>query len=269
MTETVNVVSEGMVKNPFDRLKPEWFGTTINDAYPKPEPDASGGFLQTVIGPDKLIMDTDYFFKANEILKMHNVYVRGFGSMIGVGGPAFVIEYWKRDVNTLNETLVWSLDLDWHDDITDEFGDAAGYVNFHENYDYRFVIKSHPALKLNDWVGVDWIMLNKIDDFAVQIDSIYGGDVPATAQIERIRFTVTGNNTPTASATYKFPVTPEAFHLAYSLETTSPDFTTAITDYADDGSGFTVSVSHKNDNNWTGGVGISCVVISHYRPKSL
>jgi len=164
MVEQTNVT--GITTNPFKIIQAT--DKIGKDAQTVENSDASFGTLAQVFGPNQVIMDTGYF-SANEFIGPHHIDVRWYNSINS--GTGLVFEYWRKDESGL-ETLVQSANIDWHDDISDEFGASAGKAYFLPNTECRFIIKSHYSVTTSQWVAVDFIKITIMDMFAANVDNL-------------------------------------------------------------------------------------------------
>ncbi len=159
-------------------------------------------------------------------------------------GFGLTLQYWKMDRDG-NETLCRSVDIDWHDDISDEFGNSGGGGWFNQNYQYRFILISHSSVGLLQNVQVDFIKITTEDPWTVGAYALHGGSNGTPNQLQLMQF-ATNALTVSGSATYTFVSTPGNFNPSMaSIIAVSQlaDIIIAVT--ASDSTTFTFTLTHR------------------------
>ena len=249
----------GLTKN-----APKLIEATANmgsDAFLKEISDAKDGTVAAVNGPDQVILDTDYF-PVNEFVGVHHLDVTWFSSLVGIGGMGLVLEYWQKDQSG-DESLVLSVDVPWHDNISDEFGNSGGEGIFHRNRQYRFVIKSHSNLSDTNWVGVDFLRIIFEDHWKPSLITVYSPNTPPFNPVNLsldatfVNVTKSTSSTSSASATVSMPY--DCTNLLILGNTNASGFICSIT--SRNTTGFTVTVEHKDSStSWSGTIGVSIML---------
>ena len=208
--------------------------------------DASFGLVASVTGPGKTIMDTGYF-PFNEFIGAHHLDIRWYSNISS--GYGMTLQYWKMDINGV-ETLCRSVDIDWHSDISDEFGNSAGGGWFNQNYQYRFVVISHATVPLTSYVAIDFLKLTSENPWSVGVQSLHGGpsgapNNPVLMQVQ-VPVTVSGGYSYTTVVT----VTGWTPNMA-SIVGVSPlqDIILAVT--SSDSTTFTFTLTHRAGTTWS------------------
>lgn len=190
----------GITRNPFHIIDAvEFMG---EDAYEEYEETAKDYSVAKVIGPDQVIMDTGYM-DVNEFLGLHHTYIKWYTG-VGDGNEGIVLEYWWIDPEGNEDS--YSISATYDEDTSTTTGDGRGLAYFHDNYQYRFVVKSSDSIRTDDYVAVDYIKLSVLNQNVAQAEyadiSTSSPGVPAV-QIERAGYT----NYNASGSTYTYNVT--------------------------------------------------------------
>jgi hypothetical protein len=213
--------------------------------------DAKGGDVLKVFGPDKIIVDTEYY-EPNLFIGAHQVSVRYFTDYLELE-YGLIFEYWVKEEDG-TEYMALSVDVPYNNDISPYFGNGCGFNYFSENKQHRFVIKSSFEVPEDNYVAVDWIKLAVISEWTTTSDKIYAtdGKAPAILQIANIPITITGNG-----SNYKYSTivnlgfTPEVYTVKTSNDGDSAGETIGtVTSY--DESSFVATFTDIQHVNWSG-----------------
>ena len=222
-------------------------------------PDATDGLLASVTGPNLIIMDTGYL-PMNELIGAHHIDIRWY-SNIG-SGYGMTLQYWKMDRDG-NETLCRSRDVDWHDDISDEFGNSGGGGWFNQNYQYRFILISHSTVGLFENVQVDFIKITTEDPWMVGVNTLHGdpsSGAPNNPVLIPLPASVTGDG---SNFSLSWIVTC-GFNPSLAMITgvsPNPNLILAIT--AADSTTFTFSLTHRDGvTKWTSAVTVQFMILT-------
>lgn len=236
------------------------------NAFIKQIDDAKDGTVAYVVGPNKTIVDTGYF-PMNAFIGVHHLDITWFASFAhNVSGIKYglTLQYWSKDASG-TETLSRQVDMDWHDNISDEFGNSGGGGYFDRNKQYRFVIVSHSTLADTEWVGVDFLRIIFEDHWKPSLITVYSPNTPPFNPVN-LSFDATfanisksTSNTSSASATIPMPY--DCTNLLILGNTNASGFICSIT--SRNTTGFTVTVEHKDSSVlWSGNIGVSIILAS-------
>lgn len=248
----------GIVTNPFHIIEAtNYMG---KDATITQNTNAKDNNLATVIGPDKIIMDTGYF-PTNAFTGSHQLSVRYFSDTTETYG--LTIEYWVKYSNG-DEELRKTVNVNYNADISPIFGNGAGFAYFGENKQVRIIVKSHSSTPLNCYVGVDWIQIDVVSKWNTISKNIHAPDTivgsPAMLHIDMVSVNIVGNGSSYKySATKTLSYTPHYFR-ANPIQDASVggDLFTTITNYGSNS--FTVTCTDIEHTNWSGNLTIDVVV---------
>ena len=184
----------------------------------------------------------------NELIGAHHLDVRWY-SNIG-SGFGMTLQYWKMDRDG-NETLCRSVDIDWHSDISDEFGNSAGGGWFNQNFQYRFIVLSHVTVPLTSYVAIDFLKLTSEDPWSVGIYSLHGDPVsgaPNNPVLIQLPITVS----PSGGYSYQYIITANGWtpNIA-SIVGVSPMQDIILAVIASDTTTFTFTLTHRAGTNWS------------------
>lgn len=247
------MASEGIAKNIFNIIDSSYYSG--NDAVIAPNSDARNGQYAKVFGPRLVILDTGWSTD-NAWVGLHEMGVRWYtDSLVEY---AAVVEYWKKDPEG-NETLAYSIDLHFMNDISDEFGNKAGVAYFHENYQYKIIIRSHHSVLENEYVAVDYMSILPVDKQKVLSPIVHAGvdGVPAIATERDFWINIYGDGSNYKySHTYTFPVPIISyFYPVATAWTSTGDYYAAFSTW--DANSLTIWAVHRAGSNWTGGVTVT------------
>jgi hypothetical protein len=253
--------SEGIARNIFNIIDAVYYKG--KDAVISPNSDARGGEFSKVFGPNKVILDTGWS-PMNAFVGLHQILMRWYTDSQSEDNHIIVEYHWRdKDGNKGNHSVTRS----FQGDISDEVGNGVGKAYFHENYQYRFVVKSHPSIRENEYVAVDYLKIIVNNIFSVD-DMFYGGETPA------IPYDVSGYTTLTGDAsnwyftkTITLDFTPFTFSPFVMLGTTNVLMKPVITRQGSND--FDVTVSTDNQEAWSGSLTIYYRVRTWYYPISL
>lgn len=241
---------------------------SVPGTFPKVIEGSYNGAVAAVVGPDKTIFDTGYI-KKNELVGVHHLDVTWFSSLTGIGGYGLIFEYWEKDEDG-NESLSQPpIEIPWHDDISDEFGNSAGEGVFHRNKQYRFVIKSHSSLADTDWVGLDFVRIIFEDHWKPGLITVYASPNknPINLGFDALRVGVTNPNA-TNSCTVEVSMPYDCSNCIITTGVESAGFMATITAKTiSTGNGFRLTVENKTATttwqNQTVYVGIVLALLSY------
>lgn len=253
----MSITSEtlGITKNQFNILNAvNYHG---RDAFVEERADAMEGVVASVIGPNKKIMDTDYF-PMNEFIGQHRSIIKFFTN-INDGDKAVTLEYYYKDSEGVEGVV--SQDGEYNEYFSNKAGSPMLNCQFFENYQYRIVVKSHPTLAEDEWVALDFIKLEITNPASVKSEfETYN----LTSESLGVLLTwpymveVTGNGSSDSYSTVQnFGGVMSDFSVACTVEATSTGLGATITNRTS--SSFTVTVSTYNGSNWSGSVYVNCV----------
>lgn len=243
--------TSGLIRNPFHILDAvDYIG---EDAYEEYEEDAKDYTVAKAVGPDQVIMDTGYF-EANALLGVHRSSIRFFTASV-VTYP-IVFEYWFMDPEG-NENRV-EFNTIFQNDIGDEWGRIIDTSYFHENYQYRIVVRTHSSLGVDEYVWVDYVKLIPTDPSNQKGWITYASsstpDVPAIP-IERSGWeTILGDgSTYTYQDTFSIGATPQLTHITVTAYST---LGIVANIHSFSATKFTVRAWRTNEINWSGNIGV-------------
>lgn len=252
----ITTESIGLTKNPFRVLNAQNYKSL--DSFLASYSDALGEEVATVIGPNKTLMDTDYF-PMNEFIGLHQMSVR-WDSSISEGNGLIVEYYWKDKDGTEGS---YPITAQWHADISDEFGSGVGQAYFHENHQYKVVIKSHPDIGDTDYVSLDYLKLEVADARKVTSQFTYagnGGEVPAIQVLRAGSSVVTGNGTDYAyGVTIPLGATPQLYYLTVTANTNLKSYYAMVD--SKNASSFKAWAVNKDGTLWSGAVSINWIAV--------
>lgn len=257
--------NEGIINNMFNIIDASV--REGKDAHVTTNSDARNGVYAKVFGPNQEIMDTGWS-GLNSWVGLHALSLRWF-SNLEEGDSGLIIEYWKKDREG-NITLATSHPATWDTYYSDEFGNGIGFEYFSENYDFKIIIKSHPAVTMDKYVAVDYIRIIPADMWASQSTYIYGvegeeGSIAVQRQSPEI-YTVTGDG---SSSVYSLNVTiPENSRSVWTVPVVcvlgADDYYANIGSLSSDMRSFQIKVIHRAGSVWSGAVNVLCHL--HYFP---
>jgi hypothetical protein len=238
---------EGIVANPFRVIQ----ATTKMgpDATIIEEPRASNGVVAQVFGPNQIIMDTGYF-EENLFIGVHHFDIRWFSDTSGNG---LSIEYWKRDKNGIETQSITPRSIPIALGNSDGYGSSAGGGYFNENFEYRFIIKSHADVSATQYVSVDWLKITIQDHWGVAGHGQAGNSegIPLNLMITSEVQSVNGLGT---AGVYSYSTTVTTTYdatQAYIIaNTTNANFFCSITGATT--TSYTITFTHRNDTAWSG-----------------
>lgn len=235
------------------------------DAVVQNIPDAMDGTVAKVAGANKIILDTGYL-PPNEFVGVHHIDIIWYSSFAGnVSGTKYglTLQYWCKDTNG-NESMSTSVDIDWHDDISDEFGNSGGGGYFDKNKQYRFVIVSHSTLADTEWVGVDFLRIIFEDHWKPSLITVYASpnENPVSLDLDAVQVAVTNNGTAANSYTVEVPM---PYDCSYSMIIPGVEASGYIASIpaksTSTGNGFKITVEHKNPSvTWTGTIVVNVII---------
>jgi len=237
------------------------------DGYVEPNvEDARNRKYVKVFGPNHIIMDTGWY-QPNAFLGLHEMSVRWYtDSLVEYGA---VIEYWKRD-QAGNQTLSHKIDLHFMNDISDEFGNKAGVAYFHENMEYKIIIKSHPSVAHDEYVAVDYMSMLPVDKQKVLSPIVHAGvdGVPAIATERDFWISIQGDGSNYKySYTYYFPEPIVSYFYPVATAWGGGDYYVAFHNWNADS--ITMWGVHRGGNNWSGSLTVTGRIVVYESVISL
>lgn len=245
-------IANGLIRNPFHILD------AVNDSISRDamevyNEDGMDYSVAMAIGPDKVLMDTGYL-DANTLIGVHNASIR-FYTPSSVTYP-IIFEYWFLAPDGTEGSV--TVNTIFQNDIGDEWGRGIGFAYFHENYQYRIIVRTHSSLGEDEYVWVDYVKLTAFDPKTPS--SMYAAasstdpEVPAI-QVERSgweNFYGDGSSY-TYQQTYNLGATPQRAHItvtAYSVLGITANIYNVSAPY------FTVRAWRTNGSSWSGTISI-------------
>jgi len=243
--------TEGIARNIFNIIDATYY--LGKDAEPMLHSDARGKKYAKAYGPNKELLNTGWSTK-NAWVGLHNLSVRYFSDTVATNGA--VLEYHWKDVE--GNTDSYSVDLLFQNDIADEFGRGAGNAYFHENLQYKLIVKSHPDVAEDEFVSVDYIKMELSDIRKVTSQYAYagsGGEVPAIQVSRAGTAVVTGNGTDYAyPVTIDLGATPQVYRVNVTAYTNLKSYYAMVD--TKNPSSFVAWAVNKDGSLWSGGVSI-------------
>jgi hypothetical protein len=234
---------EGITTNPYKII--DATSNMGSDANVVEDTDASNGLVAEVMGPNKIIFDSDYFPESELVGPLH-LNMRWFSSYNG--GTGLLLEYWKKDSDGV-ETLSLTKDIAWHSDISPAFGNGATGVYFDVNNSYRFVIKSHSTVAESTTISIDWVKLT-IEDYWVNTAAIVYASTGAPSRRKfdggTISMIVSGNPAKTTYVVNVVGWDPSSYDSFITATVNgNENYIASVTTTTS--SSFTLTVKHRND----------------------
>ena len=264
----MSITTEGLIKNPFHII--ESLNNRGAEAFIKNDSSAKDGQMACVIGPNKEIMNTDYFPK-NEFLGLHQASIRWDSDTSS--GYGITVEYWSKDTEG-NEKLVYSTSPQYYSDISDEFGNGAGDCFFHENYQYKLRVVSHPSLGINEYAGVDYLKLISMDMWGCRSNYVYGSgsdEVPQNLHIWTQDVQIVGDGTSNSysqsftfdrSPLTHYSITPHCYDLNFG-------YTAKWDGNRSNPTSFKIAAKADGGSNWSGTLTVICLIVGFSKVISL
>ncbi len=252
--------SEGVHRNIFNVIDSTVYSG--DDSTPISNPDARGGEESRVYGPNQKIMDTGWS-DFNAWNGAHALTCRWFSNLTNEK-PGLLIEYWKKDADG-NQSLK-SYNIRWVDSVSPKAGNGAGFLNFSENNQYRILVKSHPTLAETDWVAMDYLKINPIDNWTVKSSAIFpSGNFIAAPRVYGKYYVVTNDgSSPAGSLTVSLPFNEESVHTIPNCNVYGSlldNFYANIGDISEDKGSFSIRVMRRDGAVWSGGVSVLCLML--------
>lgn len=248
--------SEGIARNIFNIIDAAYY--LGKDAEPMLHSDARGKKYAKAYGPNKELLDTGWSTK-NAWVGLHNLSVRFYTDTVATNGA--VLEYHWKDAE--GSTGSYSVNLLSQADIADEFGRGAGNAYFHENLEYKFIVKSHPDIAEDEYVAVDYIKMELSDIRKVTSQYTYagsGGEVPAIQVLRAGTAVVTGDGSDYAyGVTIDLGATPQLYYATATAVTNLKSYYGMIDSKG--ASSFVAWAVNKDGSVWSGGVSINWTAV--------
>jgi hypothetical protein len=254
--------SEGIAKNLFNIIDGCYYIGV--DAVIEDHADARGGQYAKVYGSDKTILDTGWSSE-NAWVGLHQLSIRWY-SDLAEDEYGLLVEYWKRD-SAGNESLAFKTQVQWNALFSDEMGNGIGLKYFTENYEYRIVVKSYPAIAEDKYVAVDYIRILPTDMWASKTAFLYSSVehemtvqnhfidiVPVTGDGSGFSYAVTVNIPSNEGVLYAVPVV-SVLDNVYVIASTR--------NLAVDYSSFEIVLTHKDNTVWSGSINV-CLDLTYY-----
>lgn len=247
---------EGIAKNIFNIIDACYYQG--KDAHVAPNADARGGQYAKVFGPNQIILDTGWS-TMNAWVGLHQSSVRYYTDSTTTYGA--VLEYHWKDSE--GNTDSFSIDLLFQNDIADEFGRGVGNAYFHENLQYRMIVKSHPSIPEDKYVAVDYLKLETSDIRKVTSQFTYagsGGEVPAIQVLRAGSSVVTGDGSDYAyGVTIPLGATPQLYYLTVTANTNLKSYYAMVD--SKNASSFKAWAVNKDGTLWSGAVSINWIAV--------
>lgn len=142
--------TEGIARNIFNIIDASYY--IGKDATILQKEDARTGEYAIVYGPNKEIMDTGWSVN-NAWVGLHTLLLRWETN--SSKADQVQVEYLWRDEEG-NEG-VHKRSAEFQDGISYRSGNGIGRAYFHENNEYRIIVRSSPSVEVDKYVAVDYI----------------------------------------------------------------------------------------------------------------